>query len=145
MKISVDDANLVLGYSPDFMTRIKREIQPSIAFGGMVTVGGSFRAMRESSRFKNFVKEKYKGNTYEDSLNIANTKFKLNEADVVEEYFKTRLRIPVFMNYRKNGVLERLNTASEIKGAGQIVTGRKGLALGRINHLENRKKDISRH
>ena len=143
MKISVDDANLVLGYSPDFMTRIKREIQPSIAFGGMVTVGGSFRAMRESSRFKNFVKEKYKGNTYEDSLNIANTKFKLNEADVVEEYFKTRLRIPVFMNYRKNGVLERLNTASEIKGAGQIVTGRKGLALGRINDLENRKKAIS--
>jgi len=143
MKISVDDANLVLGYSPDFITRISREVQPSIAFGGMVTVAGSFRAMRESARFRNFVKDKYKGNTYEDSLNVASTKFKLNEADIVEEYFKDRLRIPIFMNYRKNGVLERLNTASEIKASGQILTGGKGLALGRINDLESRKKSIS--
>ena len=143
MKISMDDANLVLGYSPDFFTRIAREVQPSLYFGGAITVGGTFRAMRESSRFKSFVKDKYKGKTYEDSLSLAGTKFRLNEADVVEEYFKERLRIPIFMNWRKNGVLERLNTASELKGAGQIVTGGKGLALGRIQDLEFRKKAIA--
>lgn len=143
MKISMDDANLVIGYSPDFFTRLAREVQPSLYFGGAITVGGTFRALRESSRFKNFVKDKYKGKTYEDSMNIASTKFRVNEADIVEEYFKERLRIPIFMNWRKNGVLERLNTASEIKGAGQIVTGGKGLALGRIQDLELRKKTVS--
>lgn len=143
MGVSVDDANLVLGYSPDFFTRIAREVQPSIYFGSAVTIGGTIRALRESARFKTFVKDKYKGKTYEDSLKIAGEKFRVNEADIIEEYFKDRLRVPVFMNWRKNGVLERLNTASELKGSAQILSGGKGLALGRIQDLETRKKVVS--
>ena len=112
--VSVDSANALLAYSPDFVTTLRREgfigLTAYAITGGLGLTMGSIK----SGAFRNWAKKTFKADTFENALQNANKAGK-TDADIFEDYWQEG-NIGFLNSFRKRMTLFSMKMNQEAKG-----------------------------
>ena len=112
--VSIDSANALLAYSPDFTTTLKREgfigLTAYAITGGLGLTMGAVK----SGAFRNWAKKTFKADNFEDALRKANKAGK-TDADIFEDYWQEG-NIGFLNGFRKRMTLFSMKMDQEARG-----------------------------
>lgn len=113
--IDVETAERILDWSPDWTAPIKREFVSGLPIAGMLSIGRFGGVMLKNSGFRNHIKNKFGGKTFEEAFE---TGMKQGESydSMLTSYAETGLFNSPFLNsWKKSSTIDAINSVSVLK------------------------------
>lgn len=113
--IDVETAEKILDWSPDWTDPIKREFVSGLPIAGMLSLGRFGKVMLQSSGFRNHIKGRFGGKTFEEAVENG-IKQGENYDSMLTKYAETGLFNSPFLNsWKKSSTIDSINSVSVLK------------------------------